>query len=127
MAQGRSGWSVIVIAGVTLLFCIVAAYPIGMSHAYLARLVGVQTLMGYGLCNGPCGIAEDILLERYGIHTIRVAGCVVWGPEMWYSDGFNRVMMRSVVRDRGADVFLAAGEEAKATYQSRRARRQEDL
>ena len=115
--------SVIVIAGVTLLLCVVAAAPIGMTHAYLAHLVGIRTLMGYGLCNGPCQVAEDILLDRYGIHTVRVAGCVVWGPEVWYSDGFNRVMTRLVVRDQGTNVFQAAHDEAVARYQSRHNRR----
>ena len=122
MGQGRSVRSIIVLAGVPLLLCIVAANPIGMTHAYLAHLVGIHTLMVHGFCSGPCRMADDIRLDRYGIHTVRVAGCVVWGPEVWFSDGFNRVMMQLVVRDRGTDVFQAAHDEAMATYESRRDR-----
>jgi len=104
--------------------CAMAAKPIGMSHAYLMDLAGIHALMGYGLCSGPCRVAQDILLERYDIHTVRVAGCVVWGPGVWYSDGYNDVTMREVIREQGSDVFEAAHDEAIRRY--RRSRGQEN-
>src|SRR3989442_8468106 len=94
-----------------VVICITGARPIGMIHAYLAHSVGIHVLMSYGLCMGPCHAAEEILREKYGIRTIRVAGCGVWGPEVWYSDGFDEVMMRLVIRDRGENIFHAAREE----------------
>src|SRR5512145_1982361 len=106
MSYRRSTRSVLLIVCLTVLISVGAARPIGMAHAYLAHSVGIHALMGYGLCNGPCRVAREILKERYGIHKVTVAGCEVWGPEMWYSNGFDEVMIPLIVRDRGKDVFV---------------------
>src|SRR5262249_23517769 len=108
--------SVALLACLLVLVSTVGARPIGMTHAYLANLVGVRLLMGYGLCSGPCKVADDILRERYGIHTLTVAGCVVWGPEVWYADGYNDIARPLMVRSLGKDVFQEAHDEALRTH-----------
>ena len=120
MRRRSSGWGAIAIVTAIGLSCLAGARPIGMSHAYFAHLLGINLLMGYGLCNGPCRVAQKILAERYGVHSVRVAGCVVWGPEVWYADGYNHVAKRLIIQDQGKDVFAAAGDEAMQAYAERR-------
>ena len=120
----KSGGSVAFIMGIAALLCIAGAKPIGMTHAYLAHAIRINSLMSYGLCNGPCRVAEDILRNRYGVVSIPVAGCVVWGPEVWYSDGYNHVARSLIVREQGRDVFREAYDEAFRKYSE--AHRRED-
>ena len=102
------------------LTCIAAAWPIGIIHARVVHFLGVDATVAIGYCPGPCRVAQQILHDRYGVHTIPIAGCVVIGPEVWYAGGFNEVMVPLVIRDRGNDISRAASDEAWAKYEKHR-------
>jgi hypothetical protein len=105
---------------------IAAARPMGNVHAVLAHFAGLDAMMTFGYCGGPCRVAKQILHDRYGIHEIPIAGCAVIGPEMWYTHGFNEIMMPLVVRERGTDVFESAYQEAVAQYREPKVPRSSD-
>jgi hypothetical protein len=99
---------------------VAAAWPIGMLHAEVSNLMGSEVVLGFGLCNGPCGISQQILRDRYGIQSVPIAGCSVLGPEVLYAEGFNVVARRAIIRRHGHDVFQEAHDEAVKVYVAKR-------
>jgi len=84
---------------------ILGARPIGMSHAYLDHLLGYEAIKLYGLWRPVQDDYAHLLLTRYDVHVNRVAGCVVWGPEVWYANGYNRISRALINRRYSKDVF----------------------
>jgi hypothetical protein len=115
----RLGPGVICLAwGLFILSSVFAAKPIGKAHAYIHQFLGYDAVMSYGLCIGPCREYEQILLERYGVRSFHVAGCMPLGPEAWYADGYNEVARTAIVNTHGRDIFNDSLQEAFGPYHS---------
>jgi hypothetical protein len=92
----------------------------GRFAAHLDLAVGNYRIMRYGL-----SIADreytGLLKQRYNIDSKRVAFCIVSRSLVDYADSYNEISEAAANKKFGRDVFSECFQEARKTWEKRRA------
>ena len=90
-----------------------SAYRLGGADARRTLVEGHLELETYGLQPGWNDRYEMLLLNRYGVKTRGVAGCISDHQTREHARGYNEVMSAEVERRFGPDVWERTEREAR--------------
>lgn len=115
LRKGRK--RVLIIAfGLAALWWITFPWPFAAARGrFAARLdlaLGNCRILRYGLHMADREYTE-LLKERYGIGSKRVADCIVSEPLVEYADNYNAVSMATAKQKYGHDIFSECLQKAK--------------